>query len=461
MLTSDLWRPFEIRPLSYATFWLNEQLGGRNPAGYHAFNLLLHLVAVVLLWVAMQRFIGERAALIAAAIFAVHPFQAEPVNYVFARSTLLATVFCLAALVSWTRGRVWWATLWFAGALLAKEECVAFPAVLLLLHFAKRSERAELKPIAVMFGLSVMAGIRVLLAAANVAGSGAGSQAGISWEFYLLTEGTVVLRYLRMFVIPLGFTVDADIRPPAFWVGILAWLVVLALAGVAAFEWTRLRAGIWFLAGLVLLLPSSSVFPASDLAADRRMYLPMLGFAVCAGLLLERLRPIYLAPPLIVLVSASMIRTATWQTEESLWADAVRKAPEKVRPRVQLARAVDPGRALAILEQARQIAPENAVVATEEGSVYMTLGRPELALPEFGRALALAPQSAGALNNRGAALLALGQKEAARPDFERALAIDPCYFDARLNLMRLGITIARGPECRYTAEQNAALHGNE
>src|SRR6202043_798796 len=50
LFSSSLWRPFEIRPLTYATFWLNQWLGDRNPAGYHAVNLALHLIAVLLLF---------------------------------------------------------------------------------------------------------------------------------------------------------------------------------------------------------------------------------------------------------------------------------------------------------------------------------------------------------------------------------------------------------------------------
>ncbi len=81
------------------------------------------------------------AAFIAAAIFAVHPIQAEVVDYVWARSIALAAVFCFAAWLEWIRGRRWTAVLWFAAALLAKEECAAFPLALLLLDPVGRRKR--------------------------------------------------------------------------------------------------------------------------------------------------------------------------------------------------------------------------------------------------------------------------------------------------------------------------------
>ena len=81
----------------------------------------------------------------------------------------------------------------------------------------------------------------------------------------------------------------------------------------------------------------------------------------------------------------------------------------------------------------------------KKAETILRLGKPAQALVAFGRALALSPRSADAFNNRGAALLALDQRQAAREDFERALAIDPCQFDARLNLLRLGILASPRP----------------
>lgn len=436
---------------------MNHEFGGENPFGYHAVNLVLHLIAILLLWDALGRFVSPAARLIATAIFAVHPFQAEPVNYIYARSAVLATVLCLASLRSWSRGHLWWAVAWFGAALLAKEECVAFPIFLLLLAWPLSLKSKELAPIAAMVALSIAAGLRVLFAVQTTAGSGAGAHAGITWQSYFLAEGLAILRYFRMLLFPWGFTVDADFPIRAPWLEALAWAAVAGLALLAWRTLDRSRAGIWFLGGLALLLPSSSIFPANDLAADYRMYLPMLGFAVCLGIVLERVRLIYLAPVLLILISLSFVRTETWKTEESLWTDAVNQAPGKIRPRIQLARAVEPARGLEILEQAKQIAPEDPQIPAEEGRIYLSLGKPAQALGEFGRALALTPRSAEALNNRGAALLALNQKDVAIQDFQRALAIDPCQFNVLSNLRRLGVAISPSGACKFTKEQKDIL----
>lgn len=452
-----LWLPLATRPLTNATFWINYQLGHGNAAGYHLVNLSLHLAAVWLLYGILNSMIPQRATLIAASLFAIHPLQAEALNYVFERATLLATVACLLSLRAWLAGRLWPALAWFAAALLAKEECVAFPVFLLLLHVSQKRPRGERWTIAAMFILSAAAGARVLMAISTTPGAWAGAQAGISREAYLLTQGAVILRYFRLLALPWGFTVDPGIQPVTDWTAWLAWAALALAAGLATLQFKNLRAGFWFLGGMALLLPSSSIFPAADLAADRRMYLPLIAFSACLGLLLERVDLRALAVAGIVLVALSIQRTIIWRTERSLWADAVDRAPGKLRPRIQLARALPPSEALPVLEDAKRLAPDDPQVATEEGRVYLELGQPAQALTSFGRALALRPRDAHALNNRGTALLALGQQEAAVEDFRRALSVDPCQVDARLNLARLGISSELPGGCRFTPDQRRQL----
>src|SRR5262249_31177976 len=149
--------------------------------------------------------------------------QSESVNYVWARPILLATLLCLASLSAWLDGRRWLAVVWFAAALVAKEECAAFPLVLLWLQVGQAVSpalrvpdqlegRREWLPIGTMLTLSLAAGARVVWALSVTAGAPAGAAAGISPARYLLAQGPVVLRYLQLIVVPYGFTVDADMH---------------------------------------------------------------------------------------------------------------------------------------------------------------------------------------------------------------------------------------------------------
>ena len=180
------------------------------------------------------------------------------------------------------------------------------------------------------------------------------------------------------------------------------------------------------------------MFPAADLAADRRMYLPLAALAAAAAIPLSRTR--FTAVPVLavaVLLASSVFRTQVWRSDEALWRDALAHAPRKVRPRIQLARSVTTPEALRLLDEARQLAPGNPAIATETGRTLLASGDPAAALGEFGRALALDPRDAGNYNNRGVALAALGQTDAARRDFQRALELSPGLATAAENLRKM------------------------
>ncbi len=435
-----MWQPLQTRPLTNLTLWLNYRLGGADPIGYHALNLALHLAAVALLFYALKQLIPEAAAFWGALLFAVHPIQSEAVNYVFARGTLLSTVFCLACLIFWLRRKHWAAIALFACALLAKEECVTFPLVLLLFT----PGRARWRTFAIMIGTASLAGVRAVWSTAHTPGSGAGFTAGVTpWE-YAAAQGAALGRYFQLLVVPWGFTIEPTVSAPVM-VRALAWLGIGCLAAAAWKFRHRFPSALWVVAALILLIPSSTIFPATDLAADRRMYLPMVAFAAAFGLVTPQLGKYGPAAIAIGLTILSFLRTETWRTERALWSEAVQRSPTHARPLIQLARAAPPSEAGALLTQAKALEPDNGSVYSELGRLWLNSGRYDLALGEFGRALALQPNDANALNNRGAALLGLKQERAARQDFERALKVDPCVLAARNNLRALGA--AELPPC--------------
>jgi tetratricopeptide (TPR) repeat protein len=280
-----------------------------------------------------------------------------------------------------------------------------------------------------MLSLSLAAGLRTIYATAVTPGAPAGLQAGITPGSYWIAQGPVILRYLRLMIVPYGFTVDPDIRVPALWLGLAAWA---AVAGLTFLAWRYAR---WAVAGLILLIPSSTIFPAADLAADRRLYFPLLWFAAAASIWLARARLDRAAA--LALAILSIFRTEVWMSDRSLWSEAVARAPRKIRPKIQLARALPPAEGLKLLAEASGEAPQDPAVAAEAGRILLAEGEADAALAEFGRALALAPRDARYLNDRGAALAAMGQTDAARADFERALGIDPALDEARKNLGKL------------------------
>ncbi len=390
-----------VRPLTQLSFWLNGTgylaERGQQAAGlFLLVNVLLHFANSCLVFDVLSRLTDRRAALLGAMIFAVHPLQAEAVNYVFARATLLAALFCLFTVRAWLDGRPWLASAFFLAAVLSKEDALALPLVLTLDH------RRAWRPLAALYGIAAVAGAWSVWAVVMTPGSGAGTQAGITPLAYLQAQGAVIGRYLCLLVWPVGFTLDPEISTQYGWVG---WLILLAVAAAAA----RFRPGQLAIAGLLLLLPSSSIVPLQDLSADRRMYLPLAALAGLAGLALARLRPAGLvAAPLAVLGLICWQQVGHWRTEESLWRHVTAMSPAKLRPKIQLARAVSPAECLQLLSPVAQQQPDEYAIAAEMGRCALEAGDPPQALQHFGRALALRPNDVAAKANRDAALKALG-----------------------------------------------------
>jgi tetratricopeptide (TPR) repeat protein len=203
--------------------------------------------------------------------------------------------------------------------------------------------------------------------------------------------------------------------------------------------------------------------------AERRMYPPLLSFSLLIGLLLARIpkwAPLGVAALLAVL---TFQRTGVWRTEESLWRDTVEKSPVKVRPKLQLARALGasetPNRQeqLRLLEEALNLAPDDPIVAEQRGAFFLETGIPQAALEEFDRAISLHGRNAQSLANRGVALHVLGRTREATASFREALDLDPCNFDAVHNLLLTSGRVqpssgAAPPElvregCRFSPEQ--------
>src|SRR5262249_28536961 len=89
-------------PLTTITHMLDCQLYGLKAGWHHFTNVLLHSLAVVLLFVALQCMTGAlwRSAFVAA-VFAVHPLHVESVAWIAERKDVLSAVFLMLTLLTY------------------------------------------------------------------------------------------------------------------------------------------------------------------------------------------------------------------------------------------------------------------------------------------------------------------------------------------------------------------------
>ena len=102
IFTENYWYPSFpsrlCRPLTTLTYALNWSVigGGSDPFGYHVFNLVLHVLNAALVLLVVRRLTGRPwVAMLAAAIFTVHPVATESVTNIVGRADELVTLWML------------------------------------------------------------------------------------------------------------------------------------------------------------------------------------------------------------------------------------------------------------------------------------------------------------------------------------------------------------------------------
>ncbi|HXX41114.1 MAG TPA: hypothetical protein VEI58_02485, partial [Chthoniobacterales bacterium] len=130
-------------PLTTLSHMLDCQLFGLNAGAQHCVNLLLHTIAVLLLFLVLRDMTGSiwRSAFVAA-VFAIHPLRAESVAWISERKDVLSGVFFMLTLGAYVRyarapsiGRYVTMAILLLLGLMSKPMLVTTPFVLLLLDY--------------------------------------------------------------------------------------------------------------------------------------------------------------------------------------------------------------------------------------------------------------------------------------------------------------------------------------
>jgi tetratricopeptide (TPR) repeat protein len=451
------------RPIYMLWLLANQQLFGMVLPWWHLTSLLLHLLAIFLVYKVGEKVLRESwTAAVAALLFAFHPIHVESVSYVSASSDLLATVFMLVAFLAYSRFREQGASLWYlaasvvagASAMLSKETAAIFPLVLVayeLLREGRPNTQGWGKGLVwtlPFFGVVAgYAAVRTLLFGRNL-----GPGPGMDRMVALGDAPLVLLVYLRNLLWPVRlsfFYPDEWSTQWTFGKGVAAVLVLLA----GAFLWKRYqdRPGVrlqlaWMAILFVIPVASVSALRKQDWVHDRHMYLVSVPFCLLAGAVLTDFRlsrKVSLAASSLLAASflvISAVQLPKFKDELSIYGSALKVAPHNV-----------------LLRRRYVAALWNSVPRVNEPSE-----RREEALREFVVNIELWPELELGYENYGAALAQVGRDEQAATQYRKALQLDtggPSHLRASIlyRLAELDVKLSNWEEAENCLREAVAI----
>jgi hypothetical protein len=407
-----------------------------EPLVFKLQSLLWHIACALLVLLLARRLLPaehRRYAVLAGLLFALHPLGTETVDNASFREDALVTFFTVAALLLAWSHRLTAAVGCYILALLSKESAVVLPALLLIGNLSRSGDAAKGAPAsrrrALMVRESAVLGAVTLVYLAirfgpmNTPGAYASFPGGTR-AATLLEMPAVFAHYLRLLVVPWPLCADYtgyfDFGPQPWLARLPAFLILAAFVAVACIAYWRRQRLIAFASGwfALALLPVSNIIPVPVPAAERFLYLPLVGvsLALAAAVPLviarwPRSRPALLvagAGVAIAFVLVANLRHVDWHDNDRLWA-----ATARVNPRSCGAQSAMGGARLREGITSRAPATLAQGVALEELAL-------RLCPPDVDP-----PRGAVMLTRLGAANAVLGQMNPARQALEHAIRLSP------------------------------------
>ena len=325
------------RPLVVLSLALDHHFYGDSPGGFHVTNLAVHVLSTVLLFRLLRaRGAGGNAAVLGAALWALHPRLTEAVAWISGRTDVLASCFVLCALLAQARAslprRVLCAAFLFLG-LLCKEVALAGVAAVLVAELsAPGSLQARLRrTLPAVVALAAYGLLRFYA-------SGIAHVKPYRGTGPVLPTLAAVGHYFTMLLTPWFPNVQIGrLVEPGIAMAVLGCSVLLALSFWGARRARLVRAvqlgplaltAVGF--GLVLHVVPFSI---NVLAADRFLYLPLVGLTLLLTPVLESVRRAPLvggvaAGLALTFGGATFVRANAWSNEVELWSVTYRDNPD-------------------------------------------------------------------------------------------------------------------------------------
>jgi len=460
--------PFQYYPLTYSVFWIEYHLWGLRPLGYHLVNVLLQAANAILVWRILRR-LSVPGALLAAAIFALHPVHVESVAWVAELKNILAVFFYLASISCYLRflgfeeagseqGRehlpfYFLAFFLFICALASKTAIVTLPAAILLITWWKTGNISRRDWFMAVPMLILSAGAGFLTESIERTQLGA---KGAGWTLkpieHILLAGRVPWFYAGKLIWPsrISFVYPRwEISQAVWW----QYLFPLALIAVLLILWgLRHRIGrgplaavLFFCGTLTPAMGFANVyFMRYSYVSDHFQYPASLGLIVLFSAIVTRAclnlesrfgghvkKAALIAAGIMLTVLGSLTwkRCRVYKSPEDLWADTIAENPSAWLAQnnlgVYLNRAGEYKEAEKHLVAAIGLKHDYVEAHFNLGISFEKQGKLDEAIAQYGRAAEFAPEYADARINLAEVLAQRGRTDEAIFQIQQALKIDP------------------------------------
>ena len=459
------------RPLMTLTYLLLWKAFGDLPFGYHLFNILLNaLVVVVVYLTGKELFKSIPVGAVAAALFALHPIDTEPVNWIACIPELEATLFFLLAFLLYIRQRnLTWKTqlgiiALYLAAMMAKEPALLLaPLLVCYEHFVREDhEQSSFHQKLSRYAPTCLVGLGYLILRRLLFGNLApvlqhpdvGLREGAYSAFALVNNYAHLLFWPMRLSAFHTFHASARMADLGVMPGLA--IVLACLLSLALFYKRRPQFAfcvLWI--GLTLGPVLNVRWMAANVLTERYLYLPSVAFCWLVGWVGVALWNAWPREPrlsaawraLLALACLAIAyqfagtilrRNGEWRDDLTLYLTTLKTDPDSYVMHLNLGTTYfamhDFPAAERELKIALQLRPASPNVLNALGCVYLEQGHLDRASQAFQQAIAAKPRWTDPHFNYGRLLKKLHQDDTALAEFRTAVETGPLNASARLYL---------------------------
>jgi hypothetical protein len=472
------------RPVFMLWLLINHSLFGLDPLWWHLTTVLLHVVATLAVYKLASRLTADRlTACIAAMVFGLHPVHVEGVAWVSGVTEPLLAVLLIPSFICYLNKREHsqqsnkWLILslvLYGLAMLTKETALVLP-ILVMAHecifgcaACKQQGMADMgdpgegnsgggpsmsgtrrawgcfvvsTPYLALTAFYLMARVAVL--------KGLGHPlTPLPVITTILTWPSLLWFYIKLLIWPVGLSVLYD-TPYVYEFGIGSFVLPLAAVFMVIallIYWSKkspaARTGCLWLALPILPVLNISAFYWSELAHDRYLYLPSVGFSIIVAIALRKVRMgrarlfgQSASCVILILTLACLLKQATayqlpyWANNLEIYSRGVSIAPNNILAKTNLAitmsRRGQFHEAIKLHRQVFERNPHYWLANFNLGYCYYEIGELEIASQYLNRAIEINPTDSKQFIGLGLIKKKMGRLDEAVAAMRHAIQLNP------------------------------------